>query len=130
VVSGFKGDSLSKIPKWKFTVWGQYSWPLGGELGSVDFFTTVGYTDEFFFGSPFQRALDRAPSFTRWDARVSWRSARDRWEIAAFVNNITGDLGVRALEGAGEYPYNFQRRVTTTDPRVYGLTLVFNWNQQ
>ena len=126
-VSGFKGASLSKIPEWKFTVWGQYTLPLG-EVGNLDFFTTVGYTDDFYFGAPFQRDLDRAPSFTRWDARVSWRSPTERWEVSAFVNNITGDIGVRAIEGQPEQ-YNYQRRVTTTDPRVYGMSLLFHWNR-
>jgi len=126
-VSGFDGASLPKIPEWKFTLWGNYTWPLG-EAGTLDFFTTVGYTDDFFFNAPFERDLDRAPSFTRWDARMSWRSPGERWEVSAFVNNITGEIGVRALEGVGEQ-YNFQRRVTTTDPRVYGVSLLFHWAQ-
>jgi hypothetical protein len=58
---------------------------------------------------------------------MSWRSPAERWEVSAFINNITGDIGVRAIEGQGEQ-YNFQRRVTTTDPRVYGLSLLFHWN--
>jgi len=124
--SGFDGASLSKIPEWKFTLWGQYTIPLGAS-GNLDFFTTVGYTDDFYFGAPFQRDIDRAPSFTRWDARMSWRSPAERWEVSAFINNITGEIGVRAIEGQGEQ-YNFQRRVTTTDPRVYGLSLLFHWN--
>ncbi len=128
VVSGFKGASLSKIPEWKFTVWGQYTWPLGDQVGNLDFFTTVGYTDDFWFGAPFQRDLDRAPNFTRWDARVSWRSPAETWEVSAFVNNITGDIGIRAIEGQGE-AYNYQRRVTTTDPRVYGLSVLFRWTR-
>jgi iron complex outermembrane receptor protein len=122
-VTGFDGASLPKIPEWKFTLWGNYTWPLG-EMGTLDFFTTVGYTDEFYFNAPFQRDLDRAPQFTRWDARVSWRSANEQWELSAFVNNITNELGVRALEVESE-EFNFQRKVTTTDPRVYGMSLLF-----
>jgi iron complex outermembrane receptor protein len=94
-VSGFDGASLPKIPEWKFTVWGNYSWSLG-DSGTLDLFTTVGYTDEFFFNAPFQRDLDRAPSFTRWDARASWTSVSETWEVSAFVNNITNELGVGA----------------------------------
>ena len=122
-VSGFDGASLPKIPEWKFTVFGNYTIPMG-DKGTVDLFSTVGYTDEFFFNAPFQRELDRAPDFVRWDARASWTSVEETWEVSAFINNITGELGVRSLETQGEF-LNFQRKVTTTDPRVYGLTLSY-----
>jgi outer membrane receptor protein involved in Fe transport len=121
--SGFNGASLPKIPEWKGTLWGSYTWPLG-DRGRVDMFTSVGYTDEYFFSAPFERDLERTPSFVRWDARVSWVSSEERWEVSSFVNNITGELGVRQLQSLGESE-NFQRQVTTNDPRVDGLTLAY-----
>src|SRR5690606_14960673 len=105
------------------TAWGNYTWPLG-DRGTLDLFTTVGYTDEYFFNAPFERDLDRTPEFVRWDARVSWTSAARTWEAAAFVNNITNELGVRALQGSGEEA-NFKRFATTTDPRVFGLSIAY-----
>jgi outer membrane receptor protein involved in Fe transport len=128
-VSGFDGSSLPKIPEWKFTLWGNYSIPLG-DSGNLDFFSTVGYTDDFFFAAPFERELDRAPSFTRWDARAVWTSAAGNWEVSAFVNNITGELGVRSLETEGGEEWNFLRTATTTDPRVYGLGLRYSFGRQ
>jgi hypothetical protein len=127
-VSGFDGSSLPKIPEWKFTLWGNYSIPLG-DSGNLDFFSTVGYTDDFFFAAPFERELDRAPSFTRWDARAVWTSAAGNWEVSAFVNNITGELGVRSLETEGGEEWNFLRTATTTDPRVYGLGLRYSFGR-
>ncbi|HSG90469.1 MAG TPA: TonB-dependent receptor [Pseudomonadales bacterium] len=121
--SGFDGAKLPKIPEWKFTLFGNYSIPLG-DRGTVDLFSTLGWTDEFFFSAPFERGLERAPSFTRWDARASWTSPAESWEVSAFINNITDELGVRALETEGENQ-NFQRKVTTTDPRVYGVSLTW-----
>jgi len=91
-------------------------------------FTTVGYTDEFFFNARFQRELDRAPSFTRWDARASWNSANRNWQVSAFVNNITNELGVRNLDIEGGEEFNFLRSVATTDPRVYGMSLTYRIN--
>ncbi|MEQ8858725.1 MAG: TonB-dependent receptor [Pseudomonadales bacterium] len=126
-VSGFDGSSLPKIPKWKFTLWGNYTWQLGNG-STLDVFSTVGYTDEFFFGAPFSRELDRAPEFTRWDARASWNSANRNWEISAFVNNITGELGVRNLDIEGGEELNYLRSVATTDPRVYGMSLTYRLN--
>ncbi len=127
-VSGFDGSSLPKIPEWKFTVFANYNMPLG-ERGNVDFFTTVGYTDDFFFAAPFERDLDRAPSFTRWDARASWTSNDTQWQVSAFVNNITGELGARSLENEGGEEWNYLRTATTTDPRVYGMTLSYSFTR-
>jgi outer membrane receptor protein involved in Fe transport len=126
-VSGFDGSSLPKIPEWKFTLWGNYTVPLGN-AGSLDLFTTVGYTDDFYFGAPFSRELDRAPSFVRWDARASWKSASENWDVSMFVNNITNELGVRNLDIEGGEELNFLRSVATTDPRVYGMSLTYRLN--
>lgn len=123
--SGFDGASLPKIPEWKATAWFNYTWSLGGR-GTVDFFTTVGWTDEYFFSAPFERDLERTPAFTRWDARTSWRSPAETWEVSAFINNITGELGVRQLQSLGE-DWNFQRQVTTNDPQVYGLSVQYSF---
>jgi iron complex outermembrane receptor protein len=120
------GDSnqLSKIPEWKFTLLSQYTWPLGS-YGQVDFFTTASWTDEWFIESPFERDFDRAPSFWRWDARANWKSVNRRWEVGAFINNITDKVGVRQIETA-QIEENFRRDITPTDPRVYGLQLKFH----
>lgn len=125
-VSDVDGARLPKIPEWKLTGFANYTVPLGNN-GTIDLFSTLSWTDEFFFTAPFERDLERAPDFLRWDARASWRSPSETWEVAAFVNNITGELGVRALDALQENQ-NFRRTVTTTDPRVYGLTLSYNFN--
>lgn len=122
--TGFDGATLPKIPEWKFTMFGNYTRPIG-DNGTLDFFTTVGWTDEYFFSAPFERDLERTPAFTRWDARASWRSPAETWEVSAFVNNILDELGVRSIETEGEN-FNYQRQVTTTDPRVYGLSVSYS----
>lgn len=121
--TGFDGASLPKIPEWKVTGWLNYTWPLG-DNGRVDFFTTAGWTDEYFFSAPFERDLEATPAFLRWDARVSWVSMDEKWEVSSFINNITGELGVRQLQSLGE-DWNYQRQVTTNDPQVYGLSVSY-----
>jgi len=119
------GNMLPKIPEWKFTTWANYTWPLG-RFGTLDFFTTGSWTDEWFVESPFERDFDRAPSFWRWDARASWTSVNRRWEVGAFVNNITDSIGVRQIE-TSQIEENFRRDITPTDPRVYGAQLKFRF---
>ena len=117
------GSRLPKIPEWKFTFYGNYTWPLG-DNGTVDLFSTLSWTDDFFFSAPFERGLELAPNFWRWDARASWKSASETWEVSAFVNNILDELGVRSIEVHDEAE-NYRRNITTTDPRVYGLSVTY-----
>jgi outer membrane receptor protein involved in Fe transport len=121
--TGFDGTAMPKIPEWKATAWLNYTWPLA-DRGRLDFFTTVGWTDEYFFSAPFERDLNATPAFTRWDARVSWNSPAEEWEVSGFINNITGELGVRQLQSLGE-EWNFQTQATTNDPQVYGLSVTW-----
>lgn len=115
-----KGNQLPRIPKWKTTWFATYSIPLR-ESGNIDINTSVSWTDSFYF-TPDNNPLDETPSFYRWDARVAWTSPTTQWLVAAFVNNITDELGVRNQGRWGE-SQNFRRVVTTTDPRVYGLEI-------
>jgi len=119
------GNSLPKIPEWKFTLFGQYTLPLGRH-GTIDFFTTGSWTDEWFVEAPFERDFDRAPSYWRWDARANWTSANQRWEVGAFINNITDSIGVRQIE-TSEIEENFRRDITPTDPRVYGAQFKYHF---
>jgi outer membrane receptor protein involved in Fe transport len=124
--SSTDGSSLPKIPEWKFTAYGNYTWNLGNR-GTVDLFSTLSWTDEYFFSAPFERDLERSPEFWRWDARVSWQNATRNWEVSAFVNNILDDLGVRSVETHQESEW-YRRNVTTTDPRVFGLSVTYRMN--
>lgn len=117
-VTGGKGQQQPKIPEWKVTAWAQYTWQLAS--GTLDLFTSAAYTDEWWIEPPFERDLDRAPDFWRWDARVSWRSASRRWEVSAFVNNILDVAAIRDIERETE-SLNFQRTITTTEPRLFGI---------
>ncbi len=97
-------------------------WRSGGY--NLGFFSTAGWTDEYYFSAPFERDLEATPAFLRWDARVSWVTADEKWEVASFVNNITGELGVRQLQALGE-DWNYMRQATTNDPQVYGLSVTY-----
>jgi outer membrane receptor protein involved in Fe transport len=120
-----KGNKLPRIPEWKTTWYANYSVPLQ-RAGTIDFNTSLSWTDSFFF-TPDNNDLDKTPDFSRWDARVSWTSADSRWIVAVFGNNLTNELGVRNQGRWGEQ-MNFRRVVTTTDPRAYGLEVRFSFS--
>ncbi len=120
-----KGNRLPLVPEWKFNVFGNYTWPLD-RAGQIDLRSTVSWTDSF-FTTVFNEDLDKAPSFWRWDARVSWTSADEQWNVSGFVNNILNESGIRSQQVQTEREGNFLRTFTANDPRVYGMTVRWQW---
>ena len=120
------GNRLPLIPDWKFSAFANYTWRLD-QAGSIDLRSSLSWTDGFFTTVFNDSELDKTPSFTRWDARLSWTSVDQAWNVAAFVNNILDEAGVRSQQAQTEREGGFLRTVTTTDPRVYGVTLRWSW---
>ncbi len=119
------GAKLNRIPEWKFTTWVQYTWNFE-RAGSVNWYTTFSWTDEFYF-TPFNEEFDKSEPFKRLDTRVSWTSPDQALSISAFVNNITDELGIRQYQRQGEIVGNFMRIATTTDPRVWGVEMRYKF---
>ncbi|HEY8509964.1 MAG TPA: TonB-dependent receptor [Steroidobacteraceae bacterium] len=74
-------------PEWKISALGRYVWTLasGSRIALQGDLT---YTSPQFFDA-FNSPSHREPGYTVANARVSWYSADDRWEISAFVDNLT-----------------------------------------
>ncbi len=115
------GRSLPRIMENKLTAWAEYVQSLG-ERGSITYMTNIGLTDEFAPGGRprVNGPLDLAPSYIRWDARVTWESADEKWSVAGFLNNITDELGVRNSFNYGE-SMNYLRVLEPTNPRMGGI---------
>jgi iron complex outermembrane receptor protein len=67
---------------------------------------------------------DRQPGYTRADAFLTWNPAEAKWQVQAYVRNLTDKrILANASEQAllGTYTYQFQ------DPRTYGLRVSTNW---
>jgi len=112
-----EGVQLQRVPEQKWSGYANYRWPL--ENGTVEFLTSVSWTDEvnfFLTDSP----LDIAEDWYRWDARVTWTSNDERLEISGFINNITDEVGIRNMDREGE-AQNFLRTIVPTLPRMGGV---------
>jgi hypothetical protein len=46
--------------------------------------------------------------------------------LAAFVNNVFDDIGIRQIDRSGEED-NWRRSGAVTDPRLYGLELRYKF---
>lgn len=121
------GQPLPRVPRHKFTAWGEYVHSLG-DRGRLTYLTSLAWTDEFPAGGRPTTAnpLSLAPSFLRWDVRVSWTAASEQWSVSAYVNNITDEIGVR---NQFTYPESqgYRRVVEPTNPRWWGLEVQYKF---
>ena len=103
-------------------MFGQYGIDLGSS-GKVDINSSLSYIDDVYF-TVFEAARDQAPSYFRWDARVTWQSTTGKYSASAFVNNILDDIGIRQVFASTEQN-GWRRSAATTEPRIFGLELQY-----
>jgi iron complex outermembrane recepter protein len=108
------GNSLPNASKHRYTINANYTWDL--ENGSVTASGTYVWRGAQ-YGSIFDRAYYKAPSWKQVDARLTWKSADDKYTVIAYGKNLLDDLGYANGAGAG-------RRAGNT-PTVPGLSGVF-----
>lgn len=99
----------------------RYEWPaLGGHLAVQ---ASANYQDELFFdiqNSP----VSRENGYTVGNLRVSYSSAGDRWELAAFVDNITDEEYLSyTFDFTGFFGFNQQ---AYGKPRWAGVSFQYN----
>ncbi len=100
----------------------RYEIPVASGLLGLQ--TDVQYTDKFCF-TVLCAPVEKEDSYTVTNARIGWEPTNKRWEIAAFVNNLTDaqyrvyafDSSLFAGVVAGVY----------AKPRTYGITGTFRF---
>ncbi len=96
-----------------------------GQSGHVDLLVSWSWIDKVDF-SEFEEETDAAPAYDRWDLRATWRNLDESWTVAAFVNNVFDQIGIRQVTRGSEGD-NCLRSGTTTDPRLYGLEVRYRF---
>lgn len=120
------GKQMLRVPEMKAGMFGQYAWPMG-DNGRVEALVSWTWIDEVYF-SAFEAPIDVADAYSRYDARVSWLSSDDAWTVAAFVNNILDEVGIRQIDRyQAEEENNFFRPGATTDPRLFGMEVRYKF---
>ncbi|ODT85760.1 hypothetical protein [Phenylobacterium sp. SCN 70-31] len=136
-----KGQKLPNAPKNKIAVNVNYTWRLPGYAltGSVN------YTwRDAQYGSIFNRAYTRSPSWDQVDARLTLAPEDDRYTVILFARNIfddigyeggavagrrTGYIGPAAAGGATIVPVTqgIATSYPLTPPRTYGIELQYRF---
>ena len=140
-----KGSRLPNVPKLKYGVYAQYSWPVGfGDSGEayvrgqytyqgdsvnqLEKFEPVSVAEAQASGgtlTPQARAWFVQPSYSIADIRFGVRTAS--WSLEGFVDNIGDERAVLYNDDLFFDPFFGKRRVTTNRPREYGIRLSYNW---
>ncbi len=121
VFGGTVKAEFPNAPKWSFNSLVRYEWELaGGRMAAqVD-----GVWNDRQFIEATNSNISAENSYLVWNARLSWASAGDTWEVAGWVKN-GGDEEYRlynldlGLLGISEEVY--------APPRWYGATLSYNF---
>jgi iron complex outermembrane receptor protein len=122
--SVFRDVEPAHTPELQFSGIGRYTWPQLFASGDFAVQLDASFTDDRFHNI---RNFDAQNMDDYWlvNARVSWRSGDERWETAAFVNNvfderyvITG-FDLATLCGCAEEAWG--------RPRWFGVSVQHNW---
>jgi iron complex outermembrane receptor protein len=124
-VQDLSGNQLNMAPENKFSVSASQFFDLD-DNGTV--LLTVGYSK---VGEQYSRAFNRSDwdlvdSYDRIDARLSWTSESEAYEVAAFVRNA--DDGRDALRYSTPSTVTRLQNVQLSDPISYGIQLRYNFN--
>ena len=118
-----KGNQVLQVPELKGTAWASYLMQLDGG-SSLEFFGVYTWIDDVYY-SAFESEAEMAPSYGRADVRATWTSASGDMSVAAFVNNVSDDVGILQIVRNTEEEY-FRQAAGTTLPRMYGIEFKYS----
>ena len=121
------GYQLQGIPEEKMTAWANYTWNF--DMGSLTWYNAVAYTGEY-STHPFNRPWDWVPDRYRWDTRLTYREASEKWQASLFVDNVLDDTYIRTADMDARrtgYGTNWPQRVVALYPRYIGFEMVWNF---
>jgi iron complex outermembrane receptor protein len=123
VIYNLEGNDLKRIPEHKFTIWTGYD--LSFPVGILSLNSAYSYTGDF-YDSGVKRDLDRVRGRGRLDVSATWRDNQDRWNIRAFVDNVTDEGSARGI-GTSTGFQDYQQTATYLYPRFYGVDVTYRF---
>jgi iron complex outermembrane receptor protein len=120
--TSYAGNRPRNSPEWAYSLSGEYDAPLAGDA-RLTFAVDVSYKSEQFF-SEFNDPVEGTDDFTLLDARISYRSANERWTASVWGKNLTDEL----VE-SGSFAVSLSRTIGRTflPPRTYGVSFDYQF---
>jgi outer membrane receptor protein involved in Fe transport len=118
IIKDLSGNDLPFSPTWKFAVGLQYRIALPGGASLTP--RIDHYQQGEYFGTAFNKPIDRFPGYSQTDLKLLFRPAGGRWDLRAFAKNAFNNDDVIRLGQEGPLVGRF-RSLTILEPRTYGL---------
>ena len=123
-IQDLSGNKLNMAPETKFSLSASQFFKLN-DMGTV--LLTAGYS---YVGEQYSRAFNRSDwdlvdSYERVDARLSWTSESEAFEVAAFLRNASDDRNV--LRKSAPNTTGRQQSVELSDPINIGLQVRYSF---
>lgn len=118
------GNELPQSPNWKLAGGAQYTFRFGNGWTLVPR-ADVAYTGRFYARS-FNKPIDEIDGFTVVNAQVQLNAPGDRWNVRAFVQNLTDSDAITGLY-AGDQSSGLYTNAFTLEPRRYGVSAGFSF---
>lgn len=118
----FSGNEITMSPEVTFNGLIQYDIPLGNK-GRITLQTDFNFQDEVWFDALNNPLLSEGDYWV-WNARVSWTSADDKLEIAAFGRNLGDEEYMVYAFDLSFFGFNEEMLGT---PRAYGIEATYRY---
>jgi iron complex outermembrane receptor protein len=118
----FSGNEITMSPEVTFNGLIQYDIPLG-DKGRITLQTDFNYQDEVWFDALNNPLLSEG-DYWIYNARVSWTSADDNWEVAAFGRNLGDEEYMVYAFDLSFFGFNEEMLGT---PRAYGFDVTYRF---
>jgi iron complex outermembrane receptor protein len=119
------GNEFYRTPKVQFRLFTDYSLPVGNSGNRWVFGTDWSYRSKILHNATVQNdPLQTTPAYWIGNARISYVGPKDKWQITAFVNNLTdkNEAFLRQIVNT-----NGVAPVSVGDPKTYGLQATFKF---
>lgn len=119
------GSQLNRTPEHKISLSATYTLPT--DVGDFALHGVYSWQDETYYRA-FGTELDKAAEYDRTDARLSWQSPEDHWEVSFYLSNAFESDGYADMEISGTVRDNTLRRTATViSPRRFGLEVTYQF---
>lgn len=110
------GNQMSRAPKFSMSLGGSYEHPISSSLYARLGANMTHRSRVFFFETDHDEPTIQGAALTNVGARFTIGRANKRWDISAFVKNLTNNVEVTQIELQGNFPI-----ATFSEPRRFGV---------
>ena len=117
----FTGNELANSPDAAVSLLARYSAPVTTQGHLLELQYNSNYTGDQFRNVD-NAALDFDESTFKHNVNVTLRHPEDRWEVSAFVRNLTDEL-----DFTWQFTFGGAQRRSFLAPRTYGISATYRW---